>query len=84
MIIDIVGKCTVLAYVLKNPYREKLEVVSLDFYNEESLLSEIKSLKKYLFECDISDNTKLHIYEMIRLINEELQNRINRRVSKWN
>ena len=84
MIIDIVGKCAVSVYGLKNPYSKKLEAVSLNFYSEESLLSEIKSLKKYLFECEIADNDKLHIYKLIRLINEELQNRINRRASKWN
>lgn len=82
MIIDIDKKCAVVAYILRNQYDEKIEVIPLSFYSKKALLGELFKIRKYLFECDsIDDQSKIHIYKLIMLINEELQNRVNRKGS---
>lgn len=83
MIIDIDKKCAVVTYKQRTQCKKEWYVIPLSFYSKKALLGELFKIRKYLFECDeIDDQSKVHIYKLIMLINEELQNRVNRKETK--
>lgn len=80
MIIDITNKCAVVTLTPRIPCKREWKVIPLSLYSKKALLGELFKIRKYLFECNsIDDQSKIHIYKLIMSINEELQNRENRK-----